>query len=196
MKQHASILTSFRLSIHELTFIGVTSAALGLAFWGWTAIDVLLAPVLESFGFRFLFAGFWLIPGIFAPFIIRKPGVALLSSLIAAFVEGMLSKWGLLSIFWGLSQGLGSELIFVLFRYRYWRTGILYLASLSAALASYALSYYHAECYLLSTRYNLLQVGILLASSLIFSAYLTQTLIQKLGPTGLLKPFAIADSDL
>ena len=181
--------SSIRLNVRELVFTCVTSVAFGVAFWGWSFANGLVSPFLKIFGFRFLFNGFWLIPGIFAPFIIRKPGVAILASCIAAFVEGLLSKWGIQALVWGLVQGSACEIVFFLGLYRYWQTPVLYIASASAGIASFALSYYQSHYSLLSFGFNAIQFSVALASSLFFCGYLTQILIKRLHKQQMLQNF-------
>ncbi len=190
VKNTSNLLSYF--SIYELTFIGVTSVLFGASFWGWTFFDVLLKPFLQTFGLHFLTAGVWLLPGVFAPFIIRKPGVALLASLLAACVEAMFSSWGITAVLWGLAQGLGAELVFAVLRYRYWHSRVLYCASVSSALCSYALSYFHSGYYLLSISFNVLQLCCIVVSALLLCGFFCSVLVAKLLPTGLLDSFAIA----
>ena len=68
--------------------------------------------------------------------IIRKPGAALYTELVAAIVSALIgSQWGgLLTIEAGLVQGLGAELVFALFLYRHWRFPVALLAGAAAGL--------------------------------------------------------------
>ncbi len=62
--------------------------------------------------------GIWLLGGVVGGLIIRKPGAALLVELIAAIVSALIGNvWGITTIFSGLAQGLGAELIFLAFLY-------------------------------------------------------------------------------
>jgi energy-coupling factor transport system permease protein len=57
--------------------------------------------------------GFWFIVSIIAAAIIRKPGVALVSEVLAAAVQVMLgSPAGLLLLLTGFVQGAGAEVVF------------------------------------------------------------------------------------
>src|SRR5690625_7414750 len=102
----------------------VTTAALGIAvglvFWvlalSWKVLELAFQPVPPSIG---LIAGLRVLAGPLAGAIIRKPGAALLSELIAAVVEAVLgSHFGATVLLSGLLQGLGAELVFAAFGYK------------------------------------------------------------------------------
>ena len=71
--------------------------------------------------------------------IIRKPGAAVYTELIAAAVSALTligNTWGaFLTLEAGLIQGLGAELVFLLFFYRRWSLPVAILAGVGAALA-------------------------------------------------------------
>lgn len=68
--------------------------------------------------------------------VIRKPGAALYGEVLAATVSALvLSQWGLLTIESGLVQGIGAELVFLLFLYRLWSLPVAMLAGAVSGLA-------------------------------------------------------------
>jgi energy-coupling factor transport system substrate-specific component len=83
-----------------------------------------------------LLAGPWLIAGVLGALIIRKPGAALYTELVAAIISALVGNaWGPLTIVSGLVQGLGAELIFLVFLYGVWRLPVAMLAGAGAGLA-------------------------------------------------------------
>ena len=65
-----------------------------------------------------LFAWPWLVAGIVGMLIIRRPGAAVFTELLAAVVSALIgTQWGLTTLVSGLLQGLGVELGFALFGY-------------------------------------------------------------------------------
>ena len=68
--------------------------------------------------------------------IIRKPGAALYTELVAAVVSALIgNQWGgFLTLEAGLVQGLGAELVFPLFLYRGWWLPVAMLAGAGAGL--------------------------------------------------------------
>ena len=108
------------LTIFEIVLTTVLAVALGVAFWGWTFVYEIAKPFLKVSGLSYSVAGFWIFASVFLSQIIRKPGIAIIASVIAAFIESLLTHWGIMSVLWGLVQGLGAEVIFFLFFYKKW----------------------------------------------------------------------------
>ena len=80
-----------------------------------------------------LLNGFWFIASGLVPYIIRRPGAALISEMVAAMIEQALgSQFGLQNLVWGLTQGIGAEVAFALFA---WRNYSLPVMLLSGGLA-------------------------------------------------------------
>ena len=115
--------------------IAVACAALFL-LWnvGYEGPASILKPLLP--GLQGLLAGPWLIAGVLGGLIIRKPGAALYTELVAAVISALIGNaWGPLTIVSGLVQGLGAELILLVFLYRVWTLPVAILAGAGAGLA-------------------------------------------------------------
>ena len=88
------------------------AVAVGALFWAW---DLLWAAAFQAVPFPVSYAlvGVWMIGGLLVPYVIRRPGAALLGELVAAFVSMVLiNQWGAAVLLSGLVQGLGAELVF------------------------------------------------------------------------------------
>lgn len=141
--------------------------------------------------------GMWFIAGTFSFLLIRKPGVAILAEVAASAVSAFLgSEWGISTLWYGLAQGAGAEIFFLLFLYRRSGVVVLSLAALGAALASLILDFGYGYIDELSAwNYTLLIVLRLLGSVLIagvFAYFLAQAL-EKTGVTKLLRPVSKQD---
>ena len=69
--------------------------------------------------------GVWLIAGVVGALVIRKPGAALFVETVAAIVSALLgAQWGVITIVYGVVQGLAVELVFAAFLYRRWRLAV------------------------------------------------------------------------
>jgi len=115
--------------------IAVASAAVFLV-WniGYEGPSTILSPILP--GLQGLLAGPWLIAGVLGALIIRKPGAALYTELLAAVISALVgNQWGPWTIVSGLVQGLGSEIVFLVFAYAVWRLPVAILAGAAAGLA-------------------------------------------------------------
>ena len=123
------------VDILTVTFLG---AALGVAFWGWgivyngpiTALKIGYAPLMG------LFVGTWFLAGVIGGLVVRRPGAALLCEVVAALVSMVPgTEWGATVLVSGILQGLGAEIAFAIFGYRFFGIGAAALAgALSAPL--------------------------------------------------------------
>ena len=128
----------WRWRVVDIVVASVIAVACALVFllWniGYEAPAALLKPLLP--GLQGLLAGPWLVAGVLGALIIRKPGAALYTELVAAVISALVgNQWGPLTIVSGLVQGLGAELVFLLFAYAVWRLPVAILAGAGAGLA-------------------------------------------------------------
>lgn len=129
---------NLRWRVVDIVVASVIAVACAVIFllWnvGYEAPSALLKPVLP--GVQGLLAGPWLIAGVLGGLIIRKPGAAIYTELVAATISALIgNSWGPLTIVSGVVQGLGAELIFLVFLYGVWRLPVAVLAGAVAGLA-------------------------------------------------------------
>ncbi len=127
-----------RWRVIDIVVASVVSVAVGLVYFSWNLIYTPASAPLQAAlpGLQSLVYGVWLVGGVLGGLIIRKPGAALYVSLVAASVSALLgSQWGLLTLESGLVQGLGAELIFLIFAYSNWRPIVAILAGGASGLA-------------------------------------------------------------
>ncbi|SDG62681.1 ECF transporter S component [Microbacterium pygmaeum] len=128
-----------RWRVVDIVVASVIGVASGLIFllWniGYLGPKTLLEPLLP--GLQGLLDGPWLFAGVLGALIIRKPGAAIYTELLAAVVSALVGNaWGgFLTIEAGIVQGLGAELIFLIFFYRRFSLPVAILAGAGAALA-------------------------------------------------------------
>ena len=128
----------FSWRVIDIVTAAVIGVAAGFLFFVWNLIYSPVSAPLEAAlpGLQALVYGVWLIAAILGAAIIRKPGAAIFTELVAAMVSATLgASWGILTLQSGLIQGLGAELVFLLFFYRNWRPFVLLLAGAAAGLA-------------------------------------------------------------
>lgn len=128
-----------RWRVVDIVVASVIGVAVGVVFWAWGVVWGPISAPLEALlpGVQAAPAAVWLVAGVLGALIIRKPGAAIYTELVAAVVSALIgSQWGgLLTIEAGLVQGLGAELVFALFLYRHWRLPVALLAGAGAGLA-------------------------------------------------------------
>lgn len=121
----------------DLVTIATLGVAFGVVFWGW---GKLYEPVGILLGLSFppsagLLVGPWLLAGVVGGLIVRRPGAALATEILAAAVSALVpggTQWGMSVLVSGFWQGLGAELILAIFLYK--RFGVM-AAVLAGALA-------------------------------------------------------------
>jgi energy-coupling factor transport system substrate-specific component len=128
----------WRWRVVDIVVASVIAVACSLVFllWnvGYEAPSALLKPLLP--GLQGLLAGPWLVAGVLGALIIRKPGAALYTEVVASVISALIgNQWGPLTIASGLVQGLGAELVFLLFAYAVWRLPVAILAGAGAGFA-------------------------------------------------------------
>jgi energy-coupling factor transport system substrate-specific component len=113
--------TQRRWRVVDLTVAAVLAVAGGLLLWGlnatWTPLTTPIGRVWPPL--PALLNGLWLLPGVLVGLVVRRPGAALLGETLAALVEAQLGGlWGFATIYYGVAEGLGAELVLALLLYR------------------------------------------------------------------------------
>jgi energy-coupling factor transport system substrate-specific component len=102
----------------------VTASVLGVAggflfvLWNlsWEVVKAPLAAFPPASG---LGVGVWLLPGVLGALIIRKPGAAVYTELVAAVVSALVgNQWGFSTVWYGFLEGLGPEVLLAILLYR------------------------------------------------------------------------------
>src|SRR3954463_14992783 len=127
----------------DIVVAAVLGVAFGVVFWAWNLVAALAVPPVSG-----LLNGVYLMPGVVAALLVRKPGAAVFASTLAAAVSLLLgSPYGLIIVGYGLVQGIGGELGFLLTRYRHFGWGTAVLAGVTAGLSTSILdnSLYYSE---------------------------------------------------
>jgi energy-coupling factor transport system substrate-specific component len=124
-------------TLREILIVAALGAAFGILYLAWVQVwligQAILGPITMD-----VMMGFWFIVSIIAAAIIRKPGAALLSEVLAAMVEVLLgSPAGLLLIVAGIVQGAGAEAVFAATRWKDYRLPVLMAAGVGAAVFSF-----------------------------------------------------------
>ena len=127
----------FRWRVVDIVVAAVLGVAAGVVFWLWGLAYQPLSVILGlTPGLEGLTAGGWLFAGVLGGLIIRRPGAAIFTSVVAGVVEALLGNaWGTGNIIFALIQGIGAELGIAIFAYASSR---VYVAMVSGALAGVA----------------------------------------------------------
>jgi energy-coupling factor transport system permease protein len=128
----------FRWRVVDIVVASVIAVACAFLFLVWNVgyeiPSAALKPLLP--GLQGLLAGPWLIAGVLGGLVIRKPGAAIYTELVASVISALVgNQWAALTLVSGFVQGLGAELVLLVFLYRVWRMPVAVLAGAAAGLA-------------------------------------------------------------
>lgn len=183
---------------------------------GWRVIDIIVASILAvACGFIFLIwnfvggawfeamdaltpglgglvTGVWLIGGVIGALVIRKPGAALYVETLAACLSAALgSQWGFETIYSGLAQGLGVEIIFLIFAFRRFNLPTAILAGIGSALGAFILELFLTPNLSKSLGFNITYLVCLVISGANLAGALGYAAVQALAKAGALDRFAV-----
>ena len=186
--------STWRWRVVDIVVAAVLGVALGLVFILWNATSSPLRDFIGALlpGASALVAGVWLIPAVLGGLVVRKPGAALFTSLVASAVSVMIvpNEWGWWTIESGLVQGLGAELVFAAFLYRRWNLGVAVLAGIGSgiALAINDLTVWYAAS--LTPLFAVVYVIAAIITGAVLAGVVSWLLVRALAATGALGRFA------
>lgn len=182
----------FHWRVVDIVIASVIGVASSLVFLIWNQaynpLSAVLSPVLP--GLQALLAGGWLFAGVLGGLIIRKPGAAIYTELVAAVISTLVgNQWAALTLVSGFVQGLGAELVFAIFLYRNHRLLVALLAGAGAGLAlaiNDLLLWYPGSATAFATIYTASAV----VSGIVIAGLLSWLAMRGLARTGALSRFA------
>lgn len=178
-------------TLRETLIIAVLGAVFGVLYLAWVQVWLVAQAAFGPLAMDVMM-GFWFIVSIIAAAIIRKPGVALVSELMAAAVQILLgSPAGILLLLSGLIQGAGAEAVFAATRWRRYSLPVLMAAGVGAAVFSFIYTWIRFD-------YGALAPGLVLAmfvlrtlSGALMGGLLGHYIVEALHRTGVLTGLAI-----
>jgi energy-coupling factor transport system substrate-specific component len=200
---HASVTSSesavatdsrrFRWRVVDIVVASVIGVATGLVFLFWNNVGYAWFSAADAVtpGLGGIAVGIWLIGGVLGGLVIRKPGAALYVELLAAIVSALVgNQWGIETIYSGLVQGLGAELVFAAFGYK--RFGVLQaaLAGAAAGAAAWILELFLSGNLQESAEFLGIYFVSVVVSGAILAGILGWIVVRALAATGALNRFA------
>ncbi|UOW00706.1 ECF transporter S component [Agrococcus sp. SCSIO52902] len=185
--------TRTRWRVVDIVVAAVLGVATGLLFVLWNSVGYAWFTAMDALtpGFGGLAVGIWLIGGVLGGLIIRKPGAALFVELLAASVSMLLgSQWSIETVYSGIAQGLGAELVFLLFAYRRFGLPVAMLAGVGAAVAAFVLELFLSGNLAKSPEFLGIYLGSLVVSGALLAGLVGWLLTRALAATGVLDRFA------
>lgn len=186
-------LTGRHLTLQELVLLAALAVTFGFLYWSlvqtWAALQVAMGPFGDLA--QHVLSGGWMVVAPLALYIVRKPGVGIVTEILAAVIEVffLASPVGPMLLLVGLVQGVGAEAAFAATRYRRYGWTVFVLSGVGAAVASLALGVVRFGW--LSQDWFAYRVGLTLLSGVLLCGLLGRVLGDALLRTGVLDNHAI-----
>lgn len=177
----------------DIIIAAVLGVATGLIFWVWNSLGYAWTVAMDALtpGFGGLALGIWLLGGVLGGLVIRKPGAAIFVEVLAAAVSALLgNQWGIETLYHGLAQGIGAELVFAAFAYRRFTLPVAMLAGVGASLGNFLVSLFTSANLAKSLAFNSIYLTCGAISGAILAGILGFWLVKALAGTGALDRFA------
>lgn len=178
----------------DIIIAAVLGVSCGLLFWLWNSVGFAWFTAFDALtpGLGGMAVGVWLLGGVIGGLVIRKPGAAIFVEVIAAVVSSVLgNQWGIETLYSGLAQGLGAELVFAAFRYRRFTWPVAVLAGIGAGIGAYLLELVTSANYAMSLQFNIIYFSCVVVSGALLAGGLGMVLVRALAATGALDRFAV-----
>ena len=174
----------------DIVVTAALAVAFGVVFWAWNGVWEATKPVFTAVTpAQYIISGVWLIPAVLGGLIIRKPGAALFTELVAATVSAILgSIWGLDTLLSGAIQGAAAEFVFGATLYSRWSLGVAIAASIAAAVGEWIhdMPFYYAT---LDLGPQLVILVFMIVSAIVIAGVGSWLLMRSLVQTGVLAQF-------
>ena len=184
---------SLRWRVIDIVTAAVLGVACGLIFVAWNQVGYAGYEALKAIapGLGGLVTGVWLLGGTLGGYIIRKPGSALFVELVAATVSmGLGSQWAVETLYSGLAQGIGAEIVFALFAYRRFNVWVAAAAGALSFVCEWVLELFLSGHLAKGPLYNAIYLVSGVASGIVLAGVLAWALTNALAKTGALDRFA------
>ena len=189
----ATTARSLRWRIIDIVTAAVLGVACGLIFVAWNPVGGAGYEILKAIapGLNGLATGIWLLGGTLGGYVIRKPGAAFFVELLAATVSmGLGSQWAVETLYSGIAQGLGAEIVFAAFVYRRFNVWVVSAAGAMAFAAEWCLELFTEGNIEKGVFYNACYLLFGVLSGIVMAGLLAWAVTSGLAKTGALDRFA------
>ncbi len=178
----------------DLVTAAILGVASGLIFLVWNQVGGAGFSALDALtpGVGGLVAGIWYLGGVLGAFVIRKPGSALFVEVLAAIVSMALgSQWGISTVYSGIVQGLGVEIVMLAFAWKRFTLPTAMLSGVGAGVAAWVFEgIYSANFFTKGLQFNLIYLGAQFVTGIVLAGLVGWLLVRGLAQTGALDRFA------
>ncbi len=185
---------SLNWRVVDIVVASVLGVACGIVFLAWNTGGYAWFQAMDALtpGLGGSATGSWLLGGVVGGLIIRKPGAALYVELLAAIVSAVLgSQWGISTLYSGIAQGIGVEIVLAIFLYRRFSLGIAMLGGMAAGWGAFVLELFTSGNLGKTLQFNIIYLVTLSISGAILAGAVGYIVVNALAKTGALDRFAV-----
>lgn len=185
---------SLNWRVVDIVVASVLGVACGIVFLAWNTVGYAWFQAMDALtpGLGGIATGIWLLGGVVGGLIIRKPGAALYVELLAAIVSAVLgSQWGISTLYSGIAQGIGVEIVLAIFLYRRFSLGIAMLGGMAAGWGAFVLELFTSGNLGKTLQFNIIYLVTLSISGAILAGAVGYFVVNALAKTGALDRFAV-----
>ncbi|MDN5963592.1 MAG: ECF transporter S component [Actinomyces sp.] len=176
----------------DMVTAAILGVACGIIFLVWNQVGGAAYTVVDALtpGVGGLVAGIWYLGGVLGGLVIRKPGAALFVEVLAALISTAFgSQWAISTIYSGIAQGLGAELVFLILAYRRFSLPVGVLSGIGAGLGAWVFEGFYGN-FAKGLTYNVIYLGAQIVTGAVLAGLVGWLLVRGLAQTGALDRFA------
>jgi energy-coupling factor transport system substrate-specific component len=177
----------------DLLVVAVIGIVAAIVLMGVNYFATVLMAVNPIFGS--VLSGVYFISIIIPLYIVRRPGAAILGTLVYGLASAPLHPFGWAVSLFAVIFALPVELVFLLTRYRNYRLWVLMVAGAAGCLLSFVMTGLYGDYASLALPVQLITLGLFLLSGALLGGWLAKVLADSLMKTGVLNSFAIAQAE-
>lgn len=184
--------------LKDVLMIAITGVIFGVIFLGATYSGGFLSGILTPLGMAQLgyepFYGIYFMAGAFGGYVLRRPGAAVISEMLAAIIECLLGNYfGPIIILSGFVQGIGIELVLAAFRYNKYDLKTMILASACCSVITMGYNLVISGYSTIAPSVLLIMLAVRLISAALITACFTKYLADRLAAAGVLRGYAVSE---
>lgn len=178
-------------SVRETVTLAIIGVAFAFLYLGWVQVWLVLQAVLGPLTMDVLM-GFWFSGSIFAAWLIRKPGAAFGTAMLTVIVQIIAGNpSGAVLLLTGLVQGAGSEVPFMLTRWKRYSWPVLIASGACTSVFSFVYTWFRFSYWELAGGLVLAMFVIRLISGMLLGGVLGRLLAGAVHRTGVTSGLAV-----
>ena len=185
--------------LKDVLLVAISSVLFGIIYLGCVYAGGFLFGILTPLGLGHVayepFYGIFFMAAPFASYVLRKPGAAVITEVMAAVLECLMGNFfGPIVILSGIVQGGAFEAIFAMKKYKNYDRQTMVMAAIVCSVVTLIYNFFVSGYNKIAAPVLILMLFVRLISAIIFDGILTPFLGDGLAKAGLLRGYALAEN--